>query len=60
MNTHYSLAGDDMLTKKDALVIKMKEIIDEKYADGRTTIMGDLELEEIAHELSGGKFSYID
>ena len=60
MNTHYSLTGDAMFTKKDELVIKMKELIDAKYADGRTTIMGDLELEELAHELSGGKFTYLD
>ena len=59
MNTHYSLAGDNMLTKQDALIVKMKELIDAKYADGRTTIMGDSELEDIAHQLSGGKFSYI-
>ena len=60
MNNHYSLKNEDMLTKKDELVIRMKEVIDEKYADGRTTIMGDLELEEIAHQLSGGKFTYLD
>lgn len=60
MNNHYSLTPDNMLTKQDDIIIKMKEAIDAEYADGRTTIMGDEELEGIAHKLSGGKFTFLD
>jgi isopropylmalate/homocitrate/citramalate synthase len=54
MNTHFGISGDAMLTKQDAIVIKMKEEIDLKYADGRTTIMAEDELYEIADRISGG------
>ena len=33
--------------KQDPIVIKIKEEIDRLYADGRTTLMGDEELEQI-------------
>jgi hypothetical protein len=56
MNMHYSIPEAEMLTKHDATVIKMKERIDREYADGRTTIMSDGELESIALECSGGKY----
>ena len=47
MNKHYSLSGKNQVTKQDASVIKIKEDIDKLYADGRTTLMGDEELEGI-------------
>jgi isopropylmalate/homocitrate/citramalate synthase len=56
MNNNYSLTGDAMLTKHDEIVIKMKQEIDEAYADGRTTIMSEDELEEIAERISLGVF----
>ena len=56
MNSNYNLTGDRMLTKHDPVVTKMKEEIDLAYADGRTTIMADYELEEIAERISGGIF----
>lgn len=56
MNNNYSLPEEAMLTKRDEIVVKMKEEIDKAYADGRTTIMGDDELEAIAERISGGKF----
>ena len=56
MNNHYSLRGDSMLTKQDKIIVLMKEEIDKAYADGRTTIMGDDELEAIAELTSNGVF----
>jgi isopropylmalate/homocitrate/citramalate synthase len=58
MNTNYLLKGDDMLSKQDDIIINMKAEIDALYADGRTTLMGEEELEAIAHKLSNGKYSY--
>ncbi|MBE6536337.1 MAG: 2-isopropylmalate synthase [Ruminococcaceae bacterium] len=56
MNNHYFLKGDAMLTKQDKIITLMKDEIDKAYSDGRTTIMGDDELEEIAERLSNGVF----
>jgi isopropylmalate/homocitrate/citramalate synthase len=47
VNRHYSLSGDAQATKKDEWIVKIKSDIDGLYADGRTTLMGDLELEEL-------------
>ncbi len=53
LNMHYKLQGDKQLTKKDEVVVKMKEEIDKLYADGRTTVMGDEELEKLYESLTG-------
>ena len=47
INNHYALCGDAQVTKQDDWVISVKNDIDALYADGRTTLMGDAELEEI-------------
>ncbi|MBQ8319982.1 MAG: 2-isopropylmalate synthase [Clostridia bacterium] len=56
LNMNYGLVGERMLTKQDPLVIAMKAKIDELYADGRTTVMGDEELEKLVQTLAGGRF----
>ena len=47
INKHYPLPQGTKVTKQDPLVVKIKEEIDRLYADGRTTLMGDEELEQI-------------
>ena len=47
MNGFYSLEGDDKIDKRDPIIAAIKEKVDALYADGRTTAMGDMELEEI-------------
>ena len=47
INNHYELSGLDEVNKKSELVINVKNAIDALYEDGRTTLMGDDELEEI-------------
>ena len=44
MTAHSALKGERALTKKDPLVIRVKELIDAMYADGRTTLMGEEEI----------------
>ncbi len=56
MNSYYKLKGDAMVTKQDKIVIAMKKEIDLAYADGRTTIMANYELEEIAERVSPQAF----
>ena len=48
MNKHLHLSGADTLTKQSPSVIAVKEEIDRLYEDGRTTLMGNDELMEIA------------
>ena len=52
INKHYRLSGEKQVTKKDAVVIKAKEAIDNLYIDGRTTLMGDDELFSIIDAIS--------
>ena len=47
MNKHYERTLGHTFTKHDSIVVKIKEEIDRLYADGRTTLMGDEELEQI-------------
>ena len=47
INKHYKLSPEKQVTKQDAIVQKMKEQIDGLYADGRTTVMGEEELESL-------------
>ena len=47
INKHYDLTGDREVTKQSDLVVKVKERVDNLYADGRLTLMGDDELYEI-------------
>ena len=54
---YYRLSGDKAVTKKDALVIALKEWIDEAYENGRQTTLAPIELEEKITELSGGKLT---
>ena len=45
MNSYFGLQGEHMLDKRDPLVTAVKTKIDELYAEGRNTVMGDMELE---------------
>ena len=45
INKHYKLPPDKQVGKQDWIVQEMKKQIDALYADGRTTVMGEEELE---------------
>ncbi len=49
LNKHFKLQGDKQVTKQDWIVVKMKEAVDGLYADGRTTVMGEEEMEALFH-----------
>ncbi|MGN1095565.1 MAG: 2-isopropylmalate synthase [Eubacteriales bacterium] len=57
INNHYKLRNDDIVTKKDEIVIKMKEAIDALYSEGRVTLMTDEELEALIEAIAPGKYS---
>ncbi len=45
INTYYRLRDDEKIDKKDKRIAMMKEWVDEQYEKGRTTIIGNNELE---------------
>ena len=47
INRHYKLPPEKAVSKQDWIVQEMKKQIDALYADGRTTVMGDEELETL-------------
>jgi len=55
INTHYRLKGDDMVSKKDDVVLEMQKWIEEQYAHGRQTVMSDEELEVLYASVTGEK-----
>ena len=52
INKHYQLPPEKQVTKQDKIVQDMKSKIDELYSDGRTTVMGEEELEELVKMFS--------
>ena len=47
INKHYKLSPEKQVGKQDWLVKTIKEEIDALYADGRTTVMGEEEMENL-------------
>ena len=56
INENYRLTPAEAVDKKDELVVKVKEWVDDLYAKGRQTTISTAELEEKIEELSGGRF----
>ena len=48
---YYKLSKDNEIDKKHDIVVKMKEYIDDLYAKGRNTCMGDEEMDEILRHI---------
>lgn len=46
INAYYDLPGEDRVEKQDPGIARIKEWIDAEYAEGRTTVIGDAELEQ--------------
>ena len=55
INEHFALEGENEIQKDDPLVLKMKEWVDEMYADGRTTSLSKGEIMDKIRELTGGQ-----
>ena len=47
INEYYDLDGDAQVKKTDPIVEKVKALVDAAYAGGRTTVMGDDELDNM-------------
>ena len=54
INDYYSLPAEKKVTKKDAIVLSVKEWVDNEYNTGRETVISDGELEELTKEFAAG------
>ena len=57
-NSYFRLRGDDMLDKQDPLVVAVKAQVDELYANGRNTVMGDQELEIMVRDADPERYEH--
>jgi isopropylmalate/homocitrate/citramalate synthase len=57
INENYGLTDEESVSKRDPLVVKLKEWIDQEYEDGRQTVISDQELEAKIQEYAGDRFS---
>jgi isopropylmalate/homocitrate/citramalate synthase len=46
VNSYYKLTGKDRIDKRHPGIAKIKKWVDSEYASGRTTVIGDAELEQ--------------
>ena len=51
INTYFKLKGENKIDKKDERILAIKEWVDNQYENGRTTIIGNNELEIIVKQL---------
>ena len=56
INKYYNLSDEEKIDKKDDLIVKMKEKVDLKYAEGRTTMMSDGELKAMIKEIDPARY----
>ena len=45
LNNYFRLTGEHTIDKNDPLIVEMRQRVDDLYAQGRNTVMGDEELE---------------
>ncbi len=50
MNSYFRLKGDNVIEKTDPLVAQVRALVDAQYTGGRTTVMGDEELEVMVRQ----------
>ena len=56
INQQYGLTGEKELSKKDPLIVSIKEWIDQQYEEGRQTVISHKEMEELIEKFAPGRF----
>ncbi|MBE7092042.1 MAG: 2-isopropylmalate synthase [Clostridiales bacterium] len=51
INGFYHLKGDNVIDKRHPAVLKLKELVDQEYANGRNTAMGAFELDTMLKQI---------
>ena len=57
INQQYGLTGENELTKKDPLIVSIKEWIDQQYEEGRQTVISHREMEELIEKFAPGRLT---
>ena len=58
-NGYYKLRDEYVIDKRHPLIAQMKELIDKEYENGRTTVMGDNELDDMVRMLDYDMFEKV-
>ncbi len=58
INSFFKLRGDHAVDKRDDICVKLKERVDEMYAEGRNTVMGDNELEALLRDIDSDLYEH--
>ena len=56
LNSYFRLTGDHIIPKSDPLVVTVRALVDELYAQGRNTVMGDEELEIMVRSVDVNRY----
>lgn len=56
INSHFKLKGGIEIDKKSELVAKIKDVIDQDFAEGRTTTYSDTELENLIKDIDSDAY----
>ena len=56
INSYFRLAGEHIIPKTDPLVVTIRALVDELYAQGRNTVMGDEELEIMVRSVDVNRY----
>ena len=59
INSYFRLTGDNTIDKSDPLVIRIRAMVDELYAQGRNTVMGDEELEVMVRRCDVDRYEHL-
>ena len=57
INQQYGLTGENELSKKDPLIVSIKEWIDQQYEEGRQTVISHKEMEELIEKFAPGRLT---
>jgi len=59
LNGYFRLRGDQVVLKTDPIVAYVREKVDELYAQGRNTVMGDQELEILVRDADKERYTQL-
>lgn len=59
MNSYFRLIGNNAVSKTDPLVAQVRALVDELYAAGRNTVMGDEELEIMVRDCDVERYEHM-
>ena len=59
INAYFRLTGEHTIDKTDPLIVEMRSRVDDLYAKGRSTVMGDEELEIMVRRCDQDRYEHL-